>query len=133
MKRAVFFSVIILALLALVVGALVKYDVGPSTESARDWVIIIYGLMGILFFLLLIVMLAAIVFILLSVRGSLRTLIDESVRPTLNEVQRTAENVRGTSEFIADSAVSPVIRIVAITRGVKSGLSSLAGIRSRRK
>jgi hypothetical protein len=133
MKRAVFLSVVVLALLVAGGVALVRYDLAPSTESARDWVIIIYGLMGILFFLLLIVVLAAIVFILMSVRGSLTKLIDESVRPTLSEVQRTAENVRGTSEFIADTAVSPVIRVVAITRGVKRGLSSLAGIRSRRK
>ncbi len=133
MKRAVFFSVVVLLLIAAGIAALVRYDVGPSTESARDWVIIIYGLMGILFFLLLIVMLAAVVFILLSIRGTLRALIDESVRPTLSEVQRTAENVRGTTEFIADTAVSPVIRVVAITRGVKRGISSLTGIRPRRK
>ncbi len=132
MKRSGFLVVVVLALLALGVTALVRYDIGPSTEAAYDWVIIIYGLMGILFFLLLILVLGALVFLLLRIRGSITDLIDE-IRPTLAEVQRTAENVRGTSEFIADTAVNPVIRIVAITRGVRRGISSIIGSRARRK
>jgi hypothetical protein len=132
MKRSGFLVVVVLALLALGVTALVRYDIGPSTEAAHDWVIIIYGLMGILFFLLLILVLGALVFLLLRIRGSITDLIDE-IRPTLAEVQRTAENVRGTSEFIADTAVNPVIRIVAITRGVRRGISSIIGSRARRK
>lgn len=132
MKRAGFLVVVVLALLALGVAALVRYDIGPSTEAARDWVIIVYGLMGIFFFLLLILVLGAIVFLLLRIRSSITDLIDE-IRPTLSEVQRTAENVRGTSEFIADTTVNPVIRMVAITRGLRRGISSITGIRSRRK
>ncbi len=69
---------------------------------------------------------------ILRIRSSITDLIDE-IRPTLSEVQRTAENVRGTSEFIADTAVNPVIRMVAITRGLRRGISAITGIRSRRK
>lgn len=133
--RTILATVVVLLLVAAVVLGVRWWD--PSTESARDWVIIVYGVFGILFFVLGIGILVAILGLIWtqfrSVKRSVTNLIDESVRPTLTEVQRTAENVRGTSEFIADTAVNPVIRIVSITRGIRRGISSITGIRARRK
>ena len=126
-------GLLVVLALALSIAGLISFDLVPSTESARDWVIIIYGLMGILFFTLLVLFLLVIFWQLGNIRRAISELVDDSVRPTLGEVQRTAENVRGASEFIADTAVNPVIRIVSITRGVRRGISSITGIRSRRK
>ena len=104
----------------------------PSIEAWRDFVIVLYGIVGILAFLIFILVMFFIFLILRSIRGSLRDLIEDPVRPTLEEVRKTAQNVRGTTEFVADNAVSPVIRVVAAARGIRRGISSITGIRSRR-
>lgn len=102
-----------------------------SLEEVRDIVIIVYGAMGVL---LMLVFVIVSVLLWLAVRGltrAIRALLDDPVRPTLEEVQRTAQNVRGTTEFIADTAVHPLIRVVAAVRGVRRGISTVAGLRRR--
>lgn len=108
-------------------------DFLPELESVRDWVIIIYGAVGILFFALLSIFLLILVRQMRAIRRGISTLVDENIRPTLNEAHRTAENVRGTSEFISDAAVHPLIRAVAVARGVRRGLSALASVRPSRR
>ena len=105
----------------------------PSLEGWRDFVIVVYGFLGIVVFLLLIIVLLLVLRIFWGVRGMIRDLIEDPVRPTLEEVRKTAENVRGTSEFVADQAVHPVFRVVAVVRGIRRGVSSITGIRDRRQ
>jgi hypothetical protein len=105
----------------------------PSLETWRDWVIVIYGLMGIIAFLLLILILLLVFWMLRGVRGKIRELLDDPIRPTLEEVHKTAQNVRGTSDFVADTAVHPIIRTVAALRGIRRGISAVTGIRARRR
>ncbi|MDA0351676.1 MAG: hypothetical protein O3A10_05645 [Chloroflexi bacterium] len=105
----------------------------PSLETFRDWVIVVYGLMGIIAFFLVIVILLLMIWMLRGVRGSVRSLIEDPIRPTLDEVRKTAQNIRGTSEFVADSAIHPVIRTVSAVRGIRRGIASIAGIRPRRR
>ena len=105
----------------------------PSLETLRDWVIVVYGLLGIIAFLAFIFLMLFLIWILRGVRGGIRDLVEDPIRPTLEEVRKTATNVRGTSEFVADSAVSPVIRAVAAARGIRRGISTLTGVRSRRR
>lgn len=105
----------------------------PSVEEWRDFVIVVYGVVGVFAFLVFIALMLLVFFILRSIRGTIRDLIDDPVRPALEEVRKTAENVRGTSEFVADQAIHPVIRVVAVVRGVRRGISSLTGIRARRR
>ena len=105
----------------------------PSVQEWRDFVIVVYGVMGIIAFFAFTAVMLMIFWILLGVRGSIRSLLEDPVRPTLEEVRKTAQNVRGTSEFVADNAIHPVIRVVAAARGIRRGISSITGIRSRRQ
>ena len=105
----------------------------PSVAEWRDFVIVVYGVVGIIAFVIFIAVLLLAFLILRSIRGSIRDLIEDPVRPTLEEVRKTAQNVRGTTEFVADNAVHPVIRVVAAARGIRRGISSITGIRSRRQ
>lgn len=102
-------------------------------EEARDIVIIVYGALGVL---LLVVLIVVALGLLLAVRRLTRTLIglvDDPLRPTLDEVRQTVENVRGTSEFVTDTAVHPLIRVVSVGRGIRRGLGVVTGLRSRRR
>ncbi|MQA00902.1 MAG: hypothetical protein GEU80_16550 [Dehalococcoidia bacterium] len=102
-----------------------------SLENVRDVVIIVYGVMGIF---LLVVLSIATIGLWIAVRAltkGVATLVEDPIRPTLDEVRKTVENMRGTSEFVSDTAVSPLIKVVAVARGVRRGASSLASTRRR--
>lgn len=97
----------------------------------RDIVVIVYGVLGILLFLVLIGLSVAVFLIIRQVRRLLGEVVQESVKPTLEEVNKTAQNVRGASDFMVDRAVHPFIRVLAVGRGIKRGAGTLTGIRSR--
>jgi hypothetical protein len=103
-----------------------------SLADARDVIIIIYGVLGIV----LVAMLILFMFLLYRAFGGLKNtitgLIDDSVRPTLTSIKDTAETVKGTTEFVGQTAVSPIIRTYGMVAGVRKGLGVLSGL-SRRK
>jgi hypothetical protein len=102
-----------------------------SLADARDIVIIIYGIIGIIFFA---VALVVILMVGLMARGLLKRvkeLLDESVKPALDSVKDAAQTVRGTTEFIGRTAVTPVARAYGAAAGVKKGLSVLSGLKGR--
>jgi hypothetical protein len=53
------------------------------------------------------------------------------VKPTINDVRATVQDIKGTTEFIADTTVHPLIRVVAIGRGIRRGVSVAAGMARR--
>lgn len=132
MRYVVLLAVLLVTLVVAAVVALISVDV--TLDEVRDIVIIAYGVMGVM---LLFTMMIAVVGFLLIARElvrMLRELLDDPVRPILNEARDTARNVRGASEFIADSTVHPLIRAISAIRGVRRGISTLvrAGRRARR-
>ena len=126
---------VVIALLSLVLviaggtAGLIVADV--RLDEVRDFVIIIYGVMGILFFLIGIVVALGLFFALRSVAGAARDVFEESVKPSIDDARGMFRTVRGGVEFAADSAVSPVIRVVAVARGVRRGVDAVTGFARR--
>jgi len=114
---------------AVIVGAVVVFE--PGLEETRDRVIVVYGTMGIFLLLALIFVLVFIGIAIRSLTNTLTGLLDDPVRPALQEVRDTAANVRGATEFVADTAVHPVIRIVSMVRGVRRGFAVVTGLRRK--
>jgi hypothetical protein len=106
-----------------------------SLADFRDLVVIVYGILGILLFLVLIVVAVGIFFTIRGATKAIRTRFEAQVDPALEELRATASNVRGASEFWADHAVSPLIKTVATVRGARRGLRSAASLvgRGRRR
>jgi len=104
-----------------------------TLEQLRDIVVIVYGAMGVVLFLALTIAAFGLWFAVRALSRSVRALLDDPVRPTLEEVQRTVQNVRGTTAFVADTAVHPLIRVVSLGRGIRRGVATVTGIRNRRK
>jgi hypothetical protein len=102
-----------------------------SLADARDIVIVIYGVVGILLFLVLIAVAVASFFAGRKLSRSVQQLLADPIRPTLYEFQQTAQNIRGTSEFVADRTVHPIIRTLAVLRGVRRGVGAFGGLRKR--
>ena len=123
-----------LLLVLLIGGAVTGLVLAPiSLQELRDIVIVVYGAMGVL---LLIALIVAVLGLWAAVRVLARTLnslLEDPVRPALVELRATARNVRGTSEFVTDAAVHPLIRLLSIGRGVRRGVGRVAGIARRRR
>lgn len=103
-----------------------------SLEQFRDIVVIVYGVAGILLFLILVIATIGLLITARALTRAVRALLDDPVKPAIEEIRATMRNVRGTTDFMADTAVHPLIRVVAIGRGIKRGLSFATGFRRRR-
>lgn len=102
-----------------------------SLGDVRDIVIIVWGVIGVIFFVVALIVAIMLYFMLKGLFKSVNGLVDDSVRPTLNSVRNAAETMRGTTEFMGKTAVTPVVRAYGTFAGVKRGLSVLTSIKGK--
>jgi hypothetical protein len=103
-----------------------------SLEELRDLIIVIWGILGIVF---LAVALVLGIVVGISARGLIATvqnLLRDDVQPAVRSARQTVDSIRGTTSFVADTAVAPVIRVYGIFSGVRRFLSVLLGFGKRR-
>ena len=100
-------------------------------DTARDIVIVIWGIMSIL--TLLVVLLIAL-FIGLSVKklvNDVNTLVNTSIKPVIDTTQQSVQNVTGTTQFVGDLIVSPIIRLIGLVSGIRRGVGVFTGLTGR--
>lgn len=96
-----------------------------TITDIRDVVIIAAGLLGVLsaaVFLLVTLVLGFLSFRLL--RASRKTL-SEGVPPILEQARETMQSVKGTADFLGESAAAPVIRAYGLAAGLQRALQVL--------
>lgn len=111
---------LVLAILgAIIVFALITvglYQLGGPDESAlerlRDISIIFMVLLGIVAVALLAGITAALVYLIMQVK--------DQIIPMLEETSATVKRVRGTTEFVSDEAVKPIVTIAGKYAGAKA-------------
>ena len=104
-----------------------------SIAGIRDVIIVIYGILGIIF---LVASLLVVTFLFFSVKGlinTLKELLQETVKPTLDSVRDTARSVKGTTDFVGETAVRPIIKTYGFLAGVKRGAGVLSGLAGRKR
>jgi hypothetical protein len=104
-----------------------------SIATARDIIIIIYGIVGIIAFFVFILVGALLFF---SIRGlvvSVKEIMADSIKPTFDSVRDTARSIQGTTEFMGNQAVKPIIRTYGIVAGVRKGAGVIASLAGRKK
>ncbi len=132
---AIFVAVVVFAVLVFVdayFGASIfPDDFGPDSWAAPDswseWRDITIVAFGFLFVLAGVIWIAVAVAVLLLVM-TIRRLLRENVAPAVDSLKGTLDNVKGTSEFVGETAVAPIVRIYSIFRGVRTGLGAVGGI-----
>ena len=62
---------------------------------------------------------------------NLSQMLEEEVKPLLDSANETVGTVRGTSTFLSDTVVSPVVQIISTITGLRRGLKALSGIQRR--
>ena len=103
-----------------------------SLADWRDVVIIIMGLAVAVFFTLSAIF--AVILGLLS-RGILRrsiNIIDDDVKPILGKAKESATNVSGTTSYVSEAAVTPIVRAYGVVAGVRRAAGVIAGLAGAR-
>ena len=89
-----------------------------NIEILRDVSIIILAVETIIVQVIL-------VLLLLEIR-SLSKMLRENIYPILQSTDETVRTVRGTSVFVTDNVVSPVVRVSSFAAGVTAALRVIA-------
>ena len=104
-----------------------------SLADIRDVFIIIYGTLGIIFF---IVATAAAVIVGMTLKSLLTTvkeMLDNDIKPAVASVRDAAETVRGTTDFVGRTTVQPIAKVYGTVSGVKRGLNVLGNLKKGRR
>ena len=101
---------------------------GPDSWSEwRDIFLVMAALSWILAGLLAAALMGALVWLVLS----LRRILDQNAAPAIDSLKSTLDNAKGTSEFVGESVVSPIIRVYSVFNGVRSGLQAVTSLPDR--
>lgn len=98
-----------------------------SWSEWRDIVIVATAGFWVVSGLLLIVLLVVLIILAIQVRRLLR----ENVAPAVDSLRDSLDHVRGTAEVASETIISPFIRVYAVAKGVRSGVSALGSFPSR--
>ncbi len=97
----------------------------------RDIMILAVGSMT---FLVLLAILVVVIALGLATRALIRRanrLLNDEVSPLLGSAQETLHTVRGTTSFVSETAVRPIVRVYGVVAGAKRAASVITGIRRR--
>jgi len=115
-------SIVLIVIAGLVVAVIVLLNHPEQTEALRDIVIIFVAVESLIIGLALILLIVQI--------SRLTAIIQNEVKPLIDSGNETINTLRGTSQFLSDKMVRPVIKMnstfAAIRRAVdliKSGRS----------
>jgi hypothetical protein len=60
-------------------------------------------------------------------------LLDVNVKPVIASAQESVDNVAGTTRFVGDRVIAPIIRVGGIISAVRRGVEVFAGMTGRRR
>ena len=102
----------VLVVLALVIGSPI-FLMQPSTDTARfrDVFIIFMALESIVIGLALVILIIQL--------ARLINLLQNEIKPIINSTNETVSTLRGTSQFLSDNLVEPVLKLNEIMAGLQ--------------
>jgi hypothetical protein len=108
-------AIVVIGIIAAAVYGMVTHP--NLTAVLRDVSIIVLALVTIIMGLFLI--------ILMFQLQSLIVLLRDEIKPILESANETASTVRGTTTFVSDAVVTPMIQVVSMAAGVGQTVKSL--------
>ena len=103
-----------------------------SLQDWRDIIIIATGSMMVLVLLAVFLFTVVLGLATRSLISTVQTLLRGEVTPLLDSVRQSVQNVRGTTAFIGETAVSPIIRVYSAFAGARRMIGVLGGFAGRR-
>lgn len=97
----------------------------PSTWADwRDVIIVLTGIFWLIGAILFAAVAGALFFLIMMLRRILR----DNVAPAVDSLKVSLDNVKGTTEFAGETVVSPLIRVYAVIKGVRTGMSAITNL-----
>ncbi|MFN8540417.1 MAG: hypothetical protein U0232_23435 [Thermomicrobiales bacterium] len=115
--------VIAALVLALIIGLLYWGDEGPVTARLRDISIVFISLFAVLSTALFAAILGAVLWLVFTIR--------DKVVPLLETLTATAQRLKGTTEYMTEQAVKPVISVGSTLAGIRAATRSVTGGKRR--
>lgn len=113
----------LLVLVALVVGVATLVRNPGTAEALRDAVIVVLGIQSVITGLAVLVLLIQV--------ARLTALLQNEVRPMLEATNETVQTLRGTTEFLSENVVRPVVRMNGAMAAVRRALELVGLARIR--
>lgn len=104
-----------------------------SLDNVRDIVIIVAGSLAVLVLLAVLIITVVLGLASRALLSTVRSLLKDDLGPLLDSAQQTVQTVRGTTAFMGEKAVSPIIRVYGIVTGARRAAGVVTGIVGRRK
>ena len=102
-----------------------------TITDIRDIVIIVGGLLSVIALFVIIIATIVCGFLGFRLLRAARRTFEEGVPPLLESAQETVQSVRGTADYLSDSAAEPIIRAYATVSRVQRMFDVLSGRRGR--
>ncbi len=104
-----------------------------SLDNVRDVVIIVAGSLAVLVLVAVLVFTVVLGLASRALLSTLRSVLKDDLGPLLDSAQQTVQTVRGTTTFIGEKAVSPIIRVFGVVAGARRAIGVVTGVVGRRK
>ncbi len=101
--------------------------------TVRDTVVIDAGSMMILAFFFVLVFTVVLGLATRTLLRAIKTLLKDEVTPLLGSARHTVQRVQGTTAFIGETTVGPIIRVYGVVAGARRMIGVLAGVTGRRR
>ncbi|MFC2052675.1 hypothetical protein ACFLV7_00025 [Chloroflexota bacterium] len=111
-KKMLVIAIIVVVLIVVLIGVSIYFLLQPSTDTERIRNIFII-------FIALASLLVGLSFVILMVQlARFINLLNNEVQPILESTDETVSNLRGTTEFLSDNLVGPVIKMNEYISGI---------------
>jgi uncharacterized membrane protein len=127
-QRMIMIGVIIAAVILLIlIIASIWFLLQPSTDTAKikDVFIIFMALQSLFLGIILVVLIIQL--------ARLINLLQNDIKPILDSTNETVSTLRGTTIFLSENVVEPVIKMNEYFAGITKGLALLGLARNRQK
>jgi hypothetical protein len=124
--KTMIFIVIIafVVIVALLVGAgFFLYSRPQATTFLRDIAVIVLAFETLLVIFFLGVVTVLLIYVIL--------ILEREIKPVLNATSETVHTVRGTTTFVSDAVVSPIMRVASMVGAVKGAARAITGLRPK--
>ena len=104
-----------------------------SLDNVRDVVIIVAGSLAVLVLVAVLIVTVVLGLASRALLGTVRSVLKDDLGPLFESAQQTVQTVRGTTAFIGEKAVSPIIRVYGVFAGARRAIGVVTGVVGRRK
>ena len=110
----------------LIIGSILLISINNAWQTAAYVSIVFLAIMQLFSVLLLIALLGVLLYAVLALRDVASTTLMPKVGQALDQVKDSASTAKGTTAYVAETVVSPFIKLSGLAAGVRVAASALA-------